>query len=978
MKFKFDKSKALQHLIISVILLVVSMVYFSPALSGNSLETHDLKMHKGMSKEIVDYRKDFGNEPLWTNAMFGGMPADQISVKYDSNLMSYVYNAYTFWLPRPVSYLWTILIGFYILLMCLKVDPWVGLVGALAFGFSSFFMISLQAGHMSKVNAIGFMAPVIGGFIMLFRGYLIKGGILSVMFLSLQLWAGHPQITYYTLFIVGIVGLYYLSNMILEKQYNKFGKVLGVGVAVVLLGISTSMASLWSTYDYSKQTIRGKSELTLKTPAQIKEAAKKDTSNIDKVGNVKDGLDSDYILAWSYGTGETFTFLFPSLKGGGNNSQTEKSIATLYPKASENMTEKLTNDLVSMQVDDYLLQARVDLAVLPSKVETGYYGQQGMTNGPVFIGAIVCFLCFLALIFSDGKFSIYLGITTVLLLIFAYFQITSLVLLTYIAMLVLCVLNKRLIWYLFAILILTIFLAWGKNYLDFSELFIQYFPMYKKFRSVTMILVVAELVIPLIAILFLYQIVVNKDMVKTQKKKFYIGSGVFAAFLLLVIASPDALFEIPKEPTGAAQSYEGQFNDVLTQNNAPTEFAFQLKDYFTKYATYMYDLRVEIIRKDAGLALLFILLSGGLIFLYVQDKVKKVVLLAGTGILIMIEMIPVAQKYLHNGKDEVGDYVYWADNEKEPFPYPVFQADMQILNMEIAKKPWLKDTIDTRIQLAKVNSEAGFTLEQQNRLKMSLLNRHTNFRVANFQGLTTETRTSYYYKSTGGYHGAKLMRVQEMFDFLNRIGGQKFMDMMNVEYRVQYDVPTEDPNKTNPMGFQPNVTALGAAWIVDKGQPVESTDAEMTAMFQENGFDPSTTILYDQRFADLVGEVTPKAEGANIENTSYLPNKLEYKFNSTKDEVVVFSEIYYEGGWQAYIDDQPVDHFRADYLLRGLKVPAGEHDIRFEFSRTSYTVGSTVSLIASILVIGMVMYFLYLSFFVEKKEDEVVDQRFQL
>ena len=236
MKFKFDKSKALQHLIISVILLVVSMVYFSPALSGNSLETHDLKMHKGMSKEIVDYRKDFGNEPLWTNAMFGGMPADQISVKYDSNLMSYVYNAYTFWLPRPVSYLWTILIGFYILLMCLKVDPWVGLVGALAFGFSSFFMISLQAGHMSKVNAIGFMAPVIGGFIMLFRGYLIKGGILSVMFLSLQLWAGHPQITYYTLFIVGIVGLYYLSNMILEKQYNKFGKVLGVGVAVVLLG----------------------------------------------------------------------------------------------------------------------------------------------------------------------------------------------------------------------------------------------------------------------------------------------------------------------------------------------------------------------------------------------------------------------------------------------------------------------------------------------------------------------------------------------------------------------------------------------------------------------------------------------------------------------------------------------------------------------------------------------------------------------
>lgn len=980
MKFKFDKSKALQHLIISVILLVVSMVYFSPALSGNSLETHDLKMHKGMSKEIADYRMDFGNEPLWTNAMFGGMPADQISVKYDSNLMSYVYHAYTFWLPRPVSYLWTILIGFYILLMCLKVDPWVGLIGALAFGFSSFFMISLQAGHMSKVNAIGFMAPVIGGFVMLFRGYLIKGGILATMFLSLQLWAGHPQITYYTLFIVAIVGLYYLSNMILEKQYNKLGKVVGVGAVAVLLGVSTSLASLWSTYDYSKQTMRGKSELTLKTPAQIDKevAAKKDTSNIHKVGNVKDGLDSDYILAWSYGTGETFTFLFPSLKGGGNDSPTEKSIAKLYPKASENMTAKLTKDLASLQVDDFLKQGGFDLAELPGKTERGYYGQQRLTNGPVFIGAIVCFLCFLALIFSNGKFSLYLGITTVLLLIFTYFQVTSMVLLMYLVMLALCVLNKRLIWYLFAILILTVFLAWGKNYLDFSELFIQHFPMYKKFRSVTMILVVAELVIPLIAILFLYQIVVNKEMVKTQKKKFYIGSSVFAVFLLLVITSPDALFEIPNGPTDAAQSYEGYFKNVLNQNNTPAQFTFELENYFIKYAEYMYDLRVEIIRKDAGLAFLFVLLIGGLIFLYIEDKAKKVVLLAGTGILIMIEMIPVAQKYLHNGKNEAGDYVYWEESEKVPFPYPLLQADMQILNMEITKKPWLKDTIDTRIKLAIANSEDGFSIAEQNRLKMSMLNRNSNFRVANFQGLTSETRTSYYYKSIGGYHGAKLMRIQEMFDFLNRIGGQKVMNMLNVEYMVQYDVPIENSNEINPMVFQPNNTALGAAWIVDKAQPVESTDAEMTAMFQENGFDPSTTILYDQRFVDLVGEVTAKAEGATIENTSYLPNKLEYKFKSTKDEVIVFSEMYYEGGWQAFIDNQPVDHFRADYLLRGLKVPAGEHDIRFEFSRTSYTTGSIVSLIASLLVVGMVIYFIYLSFFVEKKENEVVDQPFQL
>ena len=209
---KIDWKKAMPHLIVVAILIAISAIYFSPVLEGYVLKTHDLKQHKGMSKEIVDYRAEYNEEPLWTNSMFGGMPADQISVKYDSNLVSYIYDIYTLWMPRPISYLWTILIGFYILLMCLKVDPWIALVGSIAFGFSSFFMISMQAGHMSKVCTIGLMAPTIGCFILLFRGYLFKGGILSSIFLSMQLWAGHPQITYYTFFIIGFVGLFYISN----------------------------------------------------------------------------------------------------------------------------------------------------------------------------------------------------------------------------------------------------------------------------------------------------------------------------------------------------------------------------------------------------------------------------------------------------------------------------------------------------------------------------------------------------------------------------------------------------------------------------------------------------------------------------------------------------------------------------------------------------------------------------------------------
>lgn len=964
MKFQLSKEKIIPHVVVLGILLIVSIIYFYPALQGNSIVTHDLKMHKGMSKEVSDFRAMHGEEPLWTNSMFGGMPADQISVQYNSNLINYVYKIITFNLPRPVSMLWMIFLGFYILLMCLRIDPWIALVGSLVFGFSTFFLISLQAGHMSKVNAISFMAPTIGGFILLFRGQIIKGGILASLFFSLLIWCNHPQIAYYTIFIIGFIGTYYLSLYIFDKRWDNVIKVVSVSLAVILLGVLTSLSSLWGTYQYGKQTIRGESELTIKTPQE-------EQKTNDTIKNKKDGLSSDYILAWSYGTGETFTFIYPSLKGGGNNDPVLKNLETLFESEAENLTEKMSKDLESLSIDEYLAQGNIDLKTLPAKTERGYYGQQRLTNGPVFIGVIFCLLSLLAMIFSDGKYNWVLLGLTFLTVVLALLQVTLAVFICLIALVVLSILNKRLIWFLTTIMIVTIFLAWGKNYIEFSELFINYFPLYNKFRSVTMILVVAELIIPLIGVMYLYEVIKNRDKLKYKSNLLFIGAGVLALFSLVVLASPDSIFTIPSGLTQAGQSYKGYFENILSQNSAPQQLVMENEAYFSAYAKNMYEFRVSIIRNDAIKALLFIIAVTAAIFFFLKGKIKQPVFIAIMCVLVLFEMVPVGLKYLNNTKDDNGEFNYWTESESEMNPYSVAPADIAILENEIMQQPWLKDSIEDRIKVMNASRDIPMNKAEMDLAKMSILNQLTDFRVANFKGLTSETRTSYFYKSIGGYHGAKLMRIQQLFDFGSKIGFQKMFDMLNVKYIVEYDVQDPQTGEVNPMVYQENPSALGQAWIVDEVKLVENADEEMISIFEENDFDARKTAVVDKRYKDLIGNIESRSESASIELTQYMPNEMKYDFKSDKDQLVVFSEIYYAEGWHAFIDDKPVDHFRTDFILRGLKVPAGEHKIRFEYSRKSFDIGNPISLISSLAVILMALLFLYLSLFTNKfKKDE--------
>ncbi|MCB9196227.1 MAG: YfhO family protein [Flavobacteriales bacterium] len=943
-------TKVLPHFVVLIIMLVISMIYFYPAFEY-SLDTHDITMHKGMSKEIVDYREKYGDEPLWTNSMFGGMPADQISVQNDSNLMNLAYKVLSLGLPRPISTLWILFLGFYILLMCLKIDPWLALVGSIGFGFSTFFMWSMQAGHMSKVNAIGFMAPVIGSFIMLFRGNILKGFILLSFFMAMQLWASHPQITYYTLLVLLFLGVFFIVEFIIKKEFLDLVKRSILVIFAIGLGLMTSLPNLWGTYEYSKHTMRGEKYLTIPKPG---------TEN-DSIAKSKDGLDIDYILAWSYGTGETFTFVFPSLKGGGNNDVELKNLRTLFPSAAEKLTENMNNDLSSLSIDELFGQNGINLAEIPANEERGYYGQQGLTNGPVFIGVILCLLTLMGLIFSDGKLNWILFGTAVVTILMAAFQQTVLVLVLFVALAILSAINKRIIWVFLTVTMLAVMLSWGKNYLSFSKFFIDFIPMYSKFRAVTMILVIADLMIPLMGILFLAQVVAKRDLLKNGLMKLYIGCGAIALATILVWMNPTSIFNVPTELSGTGGMYQDYLTNAVSQDpQMKQQFLPQLNQYFTDYAENLHDFRVDIIKTDAIKAFIFILLIFSLLYLYANEKIGKPLVLVGFSVLVLFEMVSVDLKYLNSEKDEAGDFNYWVPKDKYLAPFEVLPGDLEIFNLEVAENPWLADSL--KLALSEANSKSDQTLDVkgQNELKFEVLNRCTNFRVANFQGLTSESRTSYFYKSIGGYHGAKLRRIQDIFDFSSELDMEQIINMMNVKYLLQYQ--NNNQGEFIAMNYTPNPNALGSAWIVDNVKFVDSGNDELMSMKNGVGFNPAVEVIVNKEFEGVVKNGTGKSPASRIEQISYKPNELIYHFSSDKDEIVVFSEIYYPNGWTAKIDNTPIEIFRANYLLRGLSVPAGEHTITFEYSSKPYAVGGIVSLISSLLILiglGLIGFLAY-------------------
>ncbi|HTB30520.1 MAG TPA: hypothetical protein VK808_00745 [Bacteroidia bacterium] len=838
----------LPHIAAIIIFALVGIAYFFPALKGMVLSQSDITQFLGSSHEIIDFRAKYHTEPLWTNTNFAGMPAYPISVAYPNNLVQYIFIILLKWLPFPCGLFFLFCIGFYILLRVLDVNPWVAIISSLAYGFSSYFFIILAVGHNSKADAIAFMAPVLAGVILAFKGKRLQGAILTGIALALELYSDHPQITYYLFMMVLIYGALEFFKAIREKLLPAYFKTVAILGIAAFVAVGTDITNLWLTYDYGKYSTRGKSELTLNGE------------------NKTAGLTVSYATQWSYGVPETFSFLIPNYQGGGDKSlgADKDALKDIDPQYRENV-------------------ANFDQ----------YWGDQPGTSGPVYVGAIICFFAFLGLFIIKGPLK----------------------------------------WFVFISTTLSVMLSWGHNFQSFTDLFFEYFPGYSKFRSVSMILVMAELALPLLAALAIDKIFKSKkfleDKIPVFGKKELLGRNIFLSSLIIVGGFTVLSFIMPTVFTSMQKTDEvnqklEEIQEQAGQQLPPGELK-QYRETIETLMPYVVQARKKVFTADAARSSIFIILAALLAWLYMKKIIDWKWFTAVMGVFILADMFPLDKRYLSDNNFKVKH----PTNEE-------FQPDA-------ADQEIMKDT----------------TLD---------------YRVINTtMALDQDGITCYYHKSLGGYSGAKMKRYNELMTYhidrelrgiYQALQGQpaylSVLNMLNTKYAI---VEVKGGQKV----AAPVPGALGNAWFVDNYRKVNNADSEIVAL---NNFSPGNTAIVDKRYSDYlkVSPMQPHDSTAVIKMTSYEPNDLNYVSHSKTDRLAVFSEIYYkENGWQAYIDGQPADHIQVDYVLRAMIIPAGNHSIEFKFHPSHYFIGEKISLASSLILFGGCIGFLYMQ--VKKKKE---------
>lgn len=847
--------KYLPHLVAIIVFAVITLVQFSPLLSGKALVQGDIIRYKGMSQEMTDFRKAEHTEALWTNSMFGGMPAYQVSTLYPGNWLGHIDKLFHLYLPHPSGYIFLCFIGFFILLLCLEIDPWLALVGSLAYGFSSYFFIIIEAGHNSKANAIGYLAPLLGGIILLMKGKNWLGFALTALFMALELNANHVQISYYGFILFGIIFLSYFITALKQKTTKAFfiGVALFIGASII--GVLPNAGNLLTTYEYGKYTTRGKSELTINANLQ---------SNKD---NVTSGLDKDYATQWSYGIGETFTFLIPDFKGGASaaiGSANKDALKHVDPQMREQVAQS-----------------------------SAYFGDQPFTSGPVYIGAIVMLLAFLGLLIIDHPLK----------------------------------------WALFAATLLSVMLSWGKHFMGLTNVFMDFVPGYNKFRAVSMILVIAELTIPLIAVLALDKLIkasaknelvklpfINKEM--DLKKVLIISVAVIGGFCLISAFVPSITNSFVPDHE------EAQIAQQFKQSGASDA---QIAQFMPEFMSNIEKARESIFKADARRSLTFVGLAAIFLFLYINKKLKLELFLATLGIFILVDGWGVANRYL---------------NEDNFQPKAQYDA------------PPAKTMADEQI----------------------LADKALDFRVLNLSVNTfNDAATSFYHKSVGGYHGAKLKKYQEIIDFhldneirefyngLNEAAANDslmqihmaklgVLNMLNTKYVI---VPT----KENVIPVK-NPQANGNAWFVKSVKTVATADSEIVAL---NNINTKREAVIQEKNKEGLTVANSYNNDGKITLQSYKPNHLVYESDSKDKGFAVFSEIYYPKGWNAYVDGALMPHTSVNYILRGMEIPAGKHKIEFKFEPQTYKTGNSVAMFGSILLLIGVGAGLFLA----KKKNEI-------
>ena len=821
--------KFLPDLIAILAFIVISFIYFFPAITEDRiLFQHDTVAGAGAGQEAKEYYERTGERTRWTNALFGGMPTYQMSPSYDSTEpLTFVQKVYHLFLPNYVWLTFIMMLGFYILLRAFGIPAWLAGLGGIIWGFSSYFFILIAAGHIWKFITLAYIPPTIAGIVLAYRKKYLLGGIITALFMAMQILSNHVQMTYYFLFVILFMVGAFFEDAWRKKELPQFFKATGVLIVAGLIGVSINLSNLYHTYEYSKETMRGKSEL------KYEGAAAKQTSS---------GLNRDYITQWSYGIGETFSLLVPNVKGGASVplSRSEKAMEKANP-----MYSSLYSQL------------------------TQYFGDQPMTSGPVYVGAFVLMLFILGCFIVKGPMK----------------------------------------WALLGATIFSILLSWGKNFMGLTDFFIDYIPMYNKFRAVSSILVIAEFTIPLLAILTLKEILTKPELLKEKLKYIYISFGLTGGLALLFAIAPRLFF-----PT-----YIPGNEMAALQNALPA-------DQLSPIIANLEEMRVHLFTSDAWRSFFIVTIGTLLLLAYNAKKLKATWTVAAIALLCLGDMWSVNKRYLY---------------------------DEQFIP----------------------KSEQTATFRKTQTDELILQDPSLDYRVLNFAGNTfEENNTSYWHKSVGGYHAAKLRRYQEMIDHhiakemqaayqevataggqMDSVNAAKFpvLNMLNTKYFI---FPAGQQGQTVPIE---NPYTFGNAWFIDKIQYVNNANEEIDAIGQ---VDLQQTAIVDSKFKEALKGVNEgyKDSLSTIRLTSYEPNQLVYETSSPQDGIVVFSEIYYPG-WTATIDGKPADIARADYILRAMNVLAGKHTIEMRFDPQSLhiTEGIAYGAMALLLVGVIILIWIY-------------------
>ncbi len=781
----------LPHAIAVGIFLLVAIIYCKPAIEGKVLAQTDVIHWKGMAQDMYNYKETHGHFPLWNNNLFGGMPGYQVTLEaYAPIPIMFLHNVFMLYLPKPIGYFFLLCIAFYFLTQVVGAKPWLGILGGIAYAYATYGPIIVSVGHDTKMQAMGYLPALLAAIWLIFHKKYLWGAALTALFSALLIGMNHLQVTYYFLLVAGFMTIGFVIHWIKGKQYKELALSILIAIGAGAVGVCFNMVTLATTNDYAKATMRG---------GQL---------SIDSTGKSSktNGLSIEYAFTYgSYGKAETFTYLIPGIYGG----PTELSSGSEVSKFA--VEKGIPED-----------------QLLPLASRYTYWGDQPANAGPVYLGAIICFLFLFGMVYLKTWHK----------------------------------------WWILAICALAILMSWGKNFQGLNTFLFHYLPLYNKFRAPSIILVIPQLLFPLVAIMTLQQFLfdeTNKAQALSKlKTTLYVTGGLFAVAIIFYVS-----FNYTNSNDEGLKNYFAQLFGGK-QEEANALFKALIAD------------RKSIFGADLLRSLLLVASAVALLWLTAKNKIKAMYTLIAMMLLCSFDVLSVGKRYLNDNNYQDAETIN--DNYFKP----------TAIDLEI-----MKDTSHPRV----------FNITQQDPF--------------------ADAMTSYFHRSVGGYHPAKLSIYDDMYtrQLRKQPLNIQVLNMLNTKYII---VPGQQNGQ--PM-LQINQGALGQAWFVKNILYVKDAGAAMKALDTVN---PKDTAIVEEKFKTEIA-FTPMADStATIHLIKNDNDLITYQSNSQTNQFAVFSEIFYDRGWKAYIDDKETAILQTNYVLRGLAIPGGNHNIRFEFKPSSY------------------------------------------